>query len=52
MDDSRLEVGNRSHLAWSAGVTCLARGADQIFARVVLDLGGTVEVVLPAAGEP
>jgi hypothetical protein len=31
------------------GVTCLARGADQIFARVVLELGGTVEVVLPAA---
>jgi hypothetical protein len=31
------------------GVTCLARGADQIFARVMLDLGGTVEVVLPAA---
>lgn len=31
------------------GVTCLARGADQIFARVVLDLGGAIEVVLPAA---
>lgn len=31
------------------GLTCLARGADQIFARVVLDLGGSVEVVLPAA---
>jgi hypothetical protein len=31
------------------GVTCLARGADQIFARVVLELGGAVEVVLPAA---
>lgn len=31
------------------GVTCLARGADQVFARVVLDLGGTIEVVLPAA---
>ena len=31
------------------GVTCLARGADQVFARVVLDLGGAVEVVLPAA---
>lgn len=31
------------------GVTCLAPGADQLFARVVLDLGGTVEVILPAA---
>ncbi|TDD42588.1 hypothetical protein [Saccharopolyspora elongata] len=32
-----------------AGVTCLARGADQIFARAVLDVGGSFEVVLPAA---
>jgi hypothetical protein len=31
------------------GITCLARGADQVFARVVLDLGGAIEVVLPAA---
>jgi hypothetical protein len=31
------------------GVTCLARGADQVFARVVLELGGSLEVVLPAA---
>lgn len=31
------------------GVSCLARGADQVFARAVLDAGGTVEVVLPAA---
>jgi hypothetical protein len=31
------------------GVTCLARGADQVFARAVLDVGGEVEVVLPAA---
>lgn len=30
------------------GVTCLADGADQIFARVVLDLGGTIEVMVPA----
>ncbi|GAB3478953.1 hypothetical protein [Amycolatopsis cihanbeyliensis] len=30
------------------GVTCLARGADQVFARVVLELGGAIEVVLPA----
>ena len=31
------------------GVTCLVRGADQVFARVVLDRGGALEVVLPAA---
>jgi hypothetical protein len=30
------------------GVTCLARGADQVFARAVLALGGTYEVILPA----
>lgn len=31
------------------GITCLARGPDQIFAKVVLNIGGTVEVILPAA---
>jgi hypothetical protein len=36
------------HAAGLTGVTCLAKGADQIFARAVLDLGGSVEVVLPA----
>lgn len=30
------------------GMTCLARGADQVFARTVLDAGGEIEVVLPA----
>ncbi|PZF97391.1 hypothetical protein [Micromonospora deserti] len=30
------------------GVTCLAGGADQIFARAVLALGGAYEVILPA----
>lgn len=32
-----------------AGVTCLARGADQVFAHAVLDLGGALHVVLPSA---
>lgn len=32
-----------------AGVTCLAQGADQVFARSVLDVSGTLHVVLPAA---
>ncbi|GAA1676941.1 hypothetical protein GCM10009830_24680 [Glycomyces endophyticus] len=31
------------------GVTCLAFGADQIFAQSVLALGGTLEVILAAA---
>jgi hypothetical protein len=30
------------------GVSCLADGADQIFAKAVLDLGGKLEVVVPA----
>jgi hypothetical protein len=30
------------------GVTCLAAGTDQVFARTVRELGGTYEVVLPA----
>jgi hypothetical protein len=31
------------------GVSCLARGADQVFARVVLEVGGQLHVVLPGA---
>ncbi|GAB3810134.1 hypothetical protein [Micromonospora zhanjiangensis] len=30
------------------GVTCLADGADQLFARAILARGGTYEVVIPA----
>jgi hypothetical protein len=30
-------------------VSCLADGADHIFARAVTDLGGTLEVIVPAA---
>ncbi len=31
------------------GVSCIARGADSIFAQVILDLGGRLEVILPSA---
>jgi hypothetical protein len=31
------------------GVTCLADGADSIFARAVLEHGGTLHVIIPAA---
>lgn len=31
------------------GLSCLADGADQVFARAVLDAGGQLEVVIPAA---
>ncbi|MBB5874020.1 hypothetical protein F4553_007454 [Allocatelliglobosispora scoriae] len=31
------------------GVSCVAGGADSIFAEIVLELGGALEVVLPSA---
>ncbi|MEV4630822.1 hypothetical protein AB0J90_31615 [Micromonospora sp. NPDC049523] len=31
------------------GITCLANGADQLFAREILALDGTYEAVIPAA---
>ena len=31
------------------GITCLGRGPDQIFAELVLELGGRIEAVVPAA---
>jgi hypothetical protein len=31
------------------GVTSLAAGADQLFAAIVLDLGGSLEVIVPSA---
>jgi hypothetical protein len=30
------------------GVSCLARGADSVFAQAVVELGGDLEVVLPS----
>jgi len=45
----------RDHLAAAAaegdlvGISNLADGADQIFARAVLDTGGRLEVIVPAA---
>lgn len=30
------------------GLSCLADGADQLFARAALDLGGRLEVIVPA----
>ncbi|MFC4124959.1 hypothetical protein [Nocardia rhizosphaerae] len=32
------------------GVSCIARGADSVFAAAVLDAGGQLEVVLPSRG--
>ncbi|MGY0497450.1 hypothetical protein ACWZHB_03000 [Nocardia sp. FBN12] len=30
------------------GISCIARGADSVFAEAVLDIGGRLEVVLPS----
>lgn len=30
------------------GITCLAEGADQLFARAIIERGGTYEAILPA----
>ncbi|MBF6178759.1 hypothetical protein [Nocardia otitidiscaviarum] len=30
------------------GISCIARGADSVFAQAVLDAGGSLEVVLPS----
>lgn len=37
------------HGANITGVTALADGADQLFARAVIDQGGLIEVIVPAA---
>ncbi|WP_338597694.1 hypothetical protein [Saccharopolyspora sp. SCSIO 74807] len=44
-----LDVELAGYDAGLIGLSCLARGADQLFARAVLDAGGSLEVVLPAA---
>ncbi|HXL17239.1 MAG TPA: hypothetical protein VN961_06940 [Streptosporangiaceae bacterium] len=47
-----IDTAIRDHLSHQApglvGLSCLADGADQIFARAVLDAGGTLEAIVPA----
>lgn len=43
----RTEIGGRAG-AGLTGLTCLADGADSLFARAVLDLGGSLHVFVPA----
>ncbi len=47
-----IDTAIRDHLSRHAhglvGLCCLADGADQIFARAILDLGGKLEAVVPA----
>lgn len=43
VDELRQYAGDELH-----GITCLADGADQLFARAILALNGTYEVIIPA----
>jgi hypothetical protein len=47
-----LSCGSRGTPPSLIGVSCLAPGADRVFADVVLRLGGLLEVILPWAGYP
>lgn len=38
----------RQYAPGFVGISCLAGGADQIFAAAVLDLGGALEAIVPA----
>ena len=43
-----LQAALEEQAAVVTGLSCLADGADQIFARAVLDAGGQIEAVVPA----
>ena len=46
--DEAIRAALAEHTPNVTGLSCLADGADQIFARAVTDLGGQLEVVIPA----
>jgi len=46
--DQALRERLSEHPAGVTGLSCLADGADQVFARAVIDLGGILEVIIPA----
>jgi hypothetical protein len=46
--DEAIRAELARHAPDVTGLSCLADGADQIFARAVTDLGGTLEAVIPA----
>ncbi len=47
--DKAIRAALAEHAPGVTGISCLADGADQIFARAVTDLGGQLEVIVPAA---
>jgi hypothetical protein len=44
----RAEIGKRAAHGDLVGISCVADGADTLFARAVLDHGGVLHVVIPA----
>jgi hypothetical protein len=46
--DKAIRAALAEHAPDVTGISCLADGADQIFARAITDLGGNLEVVIPA----
>jgi hypothetical protein len=47
--DKAIRAALAEHAPDVTGISCLADGADQIFARAVTDLGGKLEVIIPAS---
>jgi hypothetical protein len=47
--DKAIRAAVAEHAPDVTGLSCLADGADQIFARAVTDLGGKLEAVIPAS---
>ena len=41
--------GDRREAARLTGVSCLGSGADSVFAEVLIELGGRLEVILPSS---
>jgi hypothetical protein len=44
----RSEISKRAEAGTFVGLSCLADGADALFARAILDHGGTLHVIMPA----
>jgi hypothetical protein len=47
--DKAIRAAVAEHAPDVTGLSCLADGADQIFARAVTDLGGQLEAIIPAS---
>jgi hypothetical protein len=47
--DKAIRTALAEHTPAVTGISCIADGADQIFARAVTDLGGQLEAIVPAA---